>query len=111
MTRNVKLAIIGLVPMALTACSKYGLDVGPLTNGPALRSGAVGGLLLGAWQGLITPFTAIMWLLHRLSPGAFPGTWTVFISDANNMLYDVGFVLGAAAAMMVIVGLIRWLLT
>jgi hypothetical protein len=63
--------------------------------------------LLGLWQGLTAPVTAIVGVLHHLIPIFVPWIWVVYIGPAAGLYYNAGFVTGVGLAIMAIVAVVR----
>jgi hypothetical protein len=63
--------------------------------------------LLGLWQGLIVPFTAIVGLLHHLIPIFVPWVWVIYIGPAASAFYNGGFVTGVCLAIALVVSVVR----
>jgi hypothetical protein len=93
-------AACGLL-LVLTACAAGGPEAAQ-----AVHRGWLSLFLLGVWHGIIAPVTLLVEVGHRLWPNTIPWAIRLYETQANSVVYDVGFFLGLGGGPTIVVR--RW---
>jgi hypothetical protein len=100
-TSTVRTAAICGLMLLLTACAAGGPEAAA-----AAHRGWLSLLLLGLWHGIIAPVTLLVEIGHRLWPQTIPWAIRLYETQANSVVYDIGFFLGLGGGPTIVVR--RW---